>query len=142
MAERETLELIKDRLQYYNKSVSEGIRLITEKKQDRPAEYPHWYGVIRRKDPDEGWGEKNDLILSTARESGLRVSFMQIQGARLIFIYSTKTEIEKLISVLGEDEYEYGKPDDFFVMHFIEHDTGPWNIMKHAIKRNREKRMK
>ena len=136
------IESIKYRLQYYKESVSEGIRLITEKKQDRPAEYPHWYGVSRRKDPDEGWGEKNDLILSTARESGLRVSFMQIQGARLIFIYSTKTEIEKLISVLGEDEYGYGKPDDFFVMHFIEHDTGPWNFMKHAIKRNREKQMK
>lgn len=90
----------------------------------------------------KGWGEENELILSTARQSGLRVFFMTVQGARLIYIYSTKTEIEKLISALGEDEYAYGKPDDFFVMHFIEHDTSPWNFMKHAIIRNREKQMK
>ena len=89
-----------------------------EKQRKEKPEKTVWYGIGAVEDREDGWGDSSDKIVSAALEMGLKIGFMQMQGNHLLYLNCTKSEIEGLAKVLGEDKYGYGEVDKA-MLHLI-----------------------
>lgn len=76
-----------------------------------------WYEIGSDEDDCDGWSKENDLIFDKACDLGIRASYLQGQGCRIIGVFCNAEEMEELLKELGET-YSAGDADFIFAGQF------------------------
>lgn len=69
----------------------------------------HWYDIWFKNDDKDGWSKESTDIIDTAKKRGIRIGIVIAQGNRMIGVYCSEDELQKLIELLGESGYGYSK---------------------------------
>ena len=68
-----------------------------------------WYAVRHINHQDEGIGEEKDLIMRTAKKMKIRYGHIISMGCCIVFVYCNPKELDAHLTVLGKEEYFYGR---------------------------------
>ena len=64
-----------------------------------------WYTVWSGAVDAQGWGPESEKILSESYGMGIRNSWFNLQGMRIIGVYVSWNELVELVTRLGKDHY-------------------------------------
>lgn len=62
-----------------------------------------WYAIIYKNEDNDGWSEEGTQIIEKASELGIETGYIQAQGMLMRFVHCTRSELDKLMELLGDD---------------------------------------
>lgn len=95
---KRTLRYAKKEIEYAAAQEADHAKQLMDKKR-------RWYTVWAGAEDEQGWGPESERILSESFWMGLRNSWFDLQGLRIIGVYASRHELEELGDRLGKENY-------------------------------------